>query len=157
MARICIILYLLLPFGLLAQNGGGACKNNDTVAGSISYVADADLIKMEEFQLQKNRTAAGIDGYRIQIFFGKSRTDAKEAQDLFLEEFPHIRSYLLFQNPYFKVRVGNFRNRLETQSLYYTLKEKFPSVIVVYEKNAIDFPDLDQHLKEQPENEENED
>ncbi len=66
-----------------------------------------------------------MPGYRVQIYFGPNRNDAREIQDEFESKFRDIPAYLSYQQPNFKIRAGNFTDRLtalkflkEIQTLY---------------------------------------
>ena len=55
--------------------------------------------------------AEGIPGWRIQIFFGSGHGAADRARNTqkAFEEKYNLNAYLIYQSPYFKVRVGDFR------------------------------------------------
>ncbi|MEP6683792.1 MAG: SPOR domain-containing protein [Parafilimonas sp.] len=65
-------------------------------------------------------------GYRLQVLNTRSRDDAFKTKASLLENFPDEKVYVLYQSPYFKVRVGNFVNRNDAESfkkqliLFYT-------------------------------------
>ena len=51
-----------------------------------------------------------LRGYRVCIFFDNgqdARAGAMEAKQLFEQTFPGVRCYMVYENPYFKVSVGN--------------------------------------------------
>ncbi len=54
-----------------------------------------------------------IEGYRIQVAAGSNRTNVYEVKSKFYKLFPDIKQYLIYQAPNFKLRVGNYRTRLE--------------------------------------------
>ncbi|TWJ03452.1 sporulation related protein [Mucilaginibacter frigoritolerans] len=70
-------------------------------------------------------------GYRVQIFFGSNRQDAYNAQARFSNEYPEIRTYVLYTEPNFKVQVGDFRTKLEAQKLQNDLRDKFTSLFII--------------------------
>jgi hypothetical protein len=70
-------------------------------------------------------------GYRVQIFFGSNRQEAYNAQARFLNEYPEIRTYVLYTEPNFKVQVGDFRTKLEAQKLQNDLRDKFTSLFII--------------------------
>ena len=73
-------------------------------------------------------------GYRVQIFFGSSRQAAYSAQARFAEEHPEMRTYIGYTEPNFKVKVGDFRSRLEAQKLASELRQLFSSIFIISEK-----------------------
>ncbi|PSR04919.1 MAG: hypothetical protein BRD49_05220 [Bacteroidetes bacterium SW_10_40_5] len=104
------------------------------------YYKSLSLDTLVENTLETNKKESTYSGYRIQIYSNPSREEAKKIKSKFLKEYPHIRAYLIYKQPYFKVRIGDFRNRIEAQKLYHDLVDKFSSVFLVPDK--INFPDL---------------
>lgn len=53
---------------------------------------------------------ARLNGYRVCIFFDNgqdARAGAMEAKKIFEEQFSDIKLYMVYENPYFRVTVGN--------------------------------------------------
>ena len=81
-----------------------------------------------------------IGGYRIVIFMNNSQTarrDAVAAQEAFSQLFPKEQSYLSYENPYFKVTVGNCTSQDEAIILLGRLRGTFPKAFIVRENIAI--------------------
>jgi hypothetical protein len=55
-------------------------------------------------------------GYRLQVLNTRSRDDAFKMKAALLENFPDQKAYVLYQSPYFKVRIGNFVNRSDADN-----------------------------------------
>jgi hypothetical protein len=73
-------------------------------------------------------------GYRVQIYNGSSRSAAYNAQARFNNEFPEMRTYIMYREPNFKVHAGDFRSRLEAERMKEQLKAWFPVMFVISEK-----------------------
>ncbi|MFH0759555.1 MAG: SPOR domain-containing protein [Bacteroidota bacterium] len=77
---------------------------------------------------------SGVPGYRIRIY-SESGTGAKEEQQRerakFLSLFPDVDAYYRYDEPYFKVYVGDCRTRSEALKLYDRIKKSFPNPILV--------------------------
>lgn len=71
-------------------------------------------------------------GYRVQIFEDNNphsaRQNAENYNARMRSEFPHLRSYVSFNSPYWRVKVGDFRNRAEAESILAELRQAFPSL-----------------------------
>ena len=50
---------------------------------------------------------------------------------LLLQQYPNLKTYEVYQSPYFKVRAGDFTNRLAAFKLYSDLKPMFKRCIIV--------------------------
>lgn len=109
-------------------------------AQHIQVLGDASLDSLVSKHAEANKAANGIQGYRIQIFFGSERKEANEARTKFLQLFPETEAYLVYQAPYFKVRVGDYRNQLEAQPVYRSVLNQFDKVFIVPDK--INLPKL---------------
>jgi hypothetical protein len=113
--------------------------------GKVDVVKDARIDTFAARRLELNKAggadAANINGYRVQIFTGENRKDAYTAQAKFQEEFPDIRTYIIYNEPNFKVRAGDFRTRLEAEKLEEELKKWFTGMFIISEK--INPPKLD--------------
>lgn len=90
-------------------------------------------------------------GYRVQIFSGnnqresKSEAYAKETQ--IKQLFPALDTYVSFNSPFWKLRVGNFRTSEEAHAKLRELKQAFPKwkeMIIVTDN--VKFPINDPYL-----------
>lgn len=93
-------------------------------------------------QYYKKAGAAGTDvtgtaaatsakGFRVQIYNGNDRTKASEAKMKFIKKHPGIRSYIVFNNPQYRVRVGDFTTREEAETFMEKLKGDFQPTMVI--------------------------
>jgi hypothetical protein len=73
-------------------------------------------------------------GYRIQIYSGSNRNAAYNTQAKFNKEFPEMRTYIIYHEPNFKVRAGDFRTRIEAERMKEQLKAWFPIMFIISEK-----------------------
>lgn len=70
-------------------------------------------------------------GYRVQVFDDNSpakaraRANSKSAQ--YAEAFPEWEVYVTFKSPYWQVKVGDFRTRLEAEAAMEHIKSTFPA------------------------------
>lgn len=86
-------------------------------------------------------------GYRVQVYTGSNRTEAFKAQAKFQASYPDTRTYISYNEPNFKVRVGDFRTRLEAAKMERDVKAWFPLTFIISEK--INPPKLDPDIQNQ--------
>lgn len=123
MKYFAILLFILLQINsLFAQH--------DSV-GKVEISQSNEIDKLLLKHLQINSENESIDGYRIQIHFGGEREKAKTIKTKFLQQFPDVAAYEVYQQPNFKVRVGDFRTRLEAQKFMSEIYTYFPSAFIV--------------------------
>ncbi len=109
---------------------GQAASGDDLLKGiEIDSLLEANYYKL----MVVNSKVRGVPGYRIRIF-SESGVGAKEEQQRvrasFLSEFPEIDAYYRYDEPYFKVYVGDCRTRSEALKLYDLIKKEFPNPII---------------------------
>ena len=85
-----------------------------------------------------------ITGYRIQIAFFTDRNQARLSENKFTVEFAdyNVKTYSLYQQPYWKIRVGDYYHEIDAQQLLVDVRRIFPEAIVV--KDYISRPPLKQ-------------
>lgn len=71
--------------------------------------ADALCAKYDLF----SKTVEEVPGYRIQIMYANNRDETNLAKAKFYQLFPTIRAYVIYEQPYYKLRVGDFKNKLQ--------------------------------------------
>ena len=109
-----------------------------------SYIRQNESItRLLQEHRQVNQRQRGIDGFRVQIYTdsgnrSKLRTDRIKAE--FDSRYPDIKSYISYDEPYYKLRVGDFRTRLDAQRFLNELSSTYLFSIIVVDK--INFPPL---------------
>lgn len=127
MFKIICFLCFALPF----QRG---------IAQQVEIISEPVLDSIIEATARENKENAFLQGYRIQIHFGSDRKSALDAKTKFLQLFPETEAYLIYQQPYFKVRVGDYRTRYEAQATYKKLISEFEKMFIVPDR--INLPKL---------------
>lgn len=124
----------ILLIGLLLSIVRIANAQTDTLEGSITINADKKVNEYIEQRKRERQEDSLTKGYRIQIVITDKRADAKDAKEKFTNMFPKCPAYLLFDSPHFKVRVGDFKNKIEAQALLFKLIEEYPTLFLVEDK-----------------------
>lgn len=78
-------------------------------------------------------------GYRVQIFSGSNRNDAYSAQARFKQIYKDINTYLSYEQPNYRVKVGDFTSRSHAQALMNQLKRDFNTVFIFTETINIEY------------------
>jgi len=63
-----------------------------------------------------------INGFRIQIFRTEDLDEAKRRESIYITTFGEENVTLIFETPFYKIRVGRFRNKEEAEQFQQTLK-----------------------------------
>jgi hypothetical protein len=112
--------------------------------GSLILNESSDIRKLVDMYVSENGTKKTAEGYRVQILSesgNEAKKKAMEAKTAFLSQFSAFPAYLLFQTPNFKIRVGDFRTKLEAYQCLKQIQANFPNAFVV--KDEIQFPSLE--------------
>lgn len=129
--RIYYIALLLLPALALSQKAAG----QDTIKpGKVVVNVDKKVNDYLEQRRHERQNDSLVKGYRIQIIITEKRADAKAAKEKVAAMYPGCEAYLIFDSPNFKVRVGDFKTKLEAQPLLFKLTEEFPTLFLVEDK-----------------------
>ena len=100
----------------------------------VSQVITENDEKIERLLIMKN---AAIDtnkiaGYRIQLAFNTNRSIIDDTKADFLKLFPaEDQNYLLYQQPYWKFRVGNFYREIDALASLKEIRAYFPDAFIV--------------------------
>ncbi|MDZ7742310.1 MAG: SPOR domain-containing protein [Bacteroidota bacterium] len=92
-------------------------------------------------RMAENPNHDGIAGYRIQIFFdsgNNSKARALEVIEEFTKDYPEVGAYLTFGEPFYRVRVGDFRRKIEALGFMDKIGRKYPNAWII--KDKIKFP-----------------
>ena len=123
--------------------GGMAHAQNDP-GGELKVYQDPRVDTLLSRYVQINEMHPVIEGWRIEIFFeagNYSKKQAMEAKADFVKKYTEVPSYLIFQQPYYKVRVGDFRTKMEAERFLHQIEFEYPQAFVVMDE--INFPRLD--------------
>lgn len=105
-----------------------------------SLLVKYDILRGQVMQIEDNK---GIPGYRIQIFFDSginSGERARKEKEAFELRYPHIPGYVTWKAPNYRVRVGDFRSRLEAEKALRDISGDYPNAWVI--KDEINFPPI---------------
>lgn len=96
-----------------------------------SYDATTQIDDFVDTIRTKNMRRGFIPGYTIQVYTGYSREEAAEARKKVYGVLPELTPDILYMQPTFKVRVGEFRNRLDAQKHYELLSPQFSNPVIL--------------------------
>ncbi len=72
-------------------------------------------------------------GFRVQIYSGSNRNDAYAAQSRFRNQYTDMDSYINYEEPNYRVKVGDFTSRSEANNFMRVLRSQYNSVFVFQE------------------------
>ena len=114
---LLIIILTVFAFGGFAQN-----------KGSLHVNQDSRVERLMKRQRDVYAVSNTMSGFRVQIFMeiGTEAVDhAEVVKKNFTESFPELPIYLSYEQPYYRLRVGDFRNRIEAEKYLRLIKPQF--------------------------------
>lgn len=88
---------------------------------------------MESYKAAK-QSEGKVKAWRIQIITTDDRRKMEKARSKFRSLYPDIKSTWVHESPYYKVKVGAYKTKMELQGLLSELKRSFRGVIPIVEK-----------------------
>lgn len=99
----------------------------DTASVDSSVIKRQQLIQKYRDRM-KNSTRKG---FRIQVFSGNQRAQAMKIRTEILSLYPDTRVYLIYKQPTFRVRVGDFLTREEAREWLTDLQKTYKAAFIV--------------------------
>jgi len=131
----------LFAFFVLAGLAELRAQNGAEPSTPSVVIADPRLQELVEKHKELNQRGKG-KGYRVQLYFGSDKTKANEVKSKFLTLYGReTRAYDPYDQPNFKVRVGDFRTRLEAYKFLKEIREHFPGAFIV--ESEIEWPEIE--------------
>ncbi len=113
---------------------------SQTKTGVVEVVKDPliDSLIARRVAVSKGISGNGsplvIYGYRVQIFFGTDRKEAYNEQARFKFLYPELNTYISYTQPNYRVKIGDFRTRMEAQKVMNELRVAFKTLFIFSEK-----------------------
>lgn len=106
-----------------SKTGHAKISVDQRVNGLIKYVAEPGPDNEK------------ILGYRVQIFFDKSKENTDREKAKFKTRYGHeVGCYVQYKAPNYRIKVGDFRTEIDAENFKQNLLGIFPTAFVVQEK-----------------------
>jgi hypothetical protein len=89
----------------------------------INYLMQQNIAHNEQIKTTR--------GFRIQLSSNTNRKAVIDVMITFEQLHPNVKAYFTYQQPYFKLRVGDFQSRMEANRLLQVLIKQFDSAFIV--------------------------
>jgi hypothetical protein len=119
---------------------GSLAKANDTIVVRKDARLDVLSIKQNQYNQRQSRMLSNglYKGYRIQVISTSKRDDAFRMKADLESQFPEEKTYIIFQAPNFKVRIGNFIKRDEADKFKALLNKIFINGVYIVD-DAVEY------------------
>ena len=126
--------YFFLSFFLLTSAFAFSQDAVDTNALIVHKDPRVDVLVKKQSDVNyavRKANARTARGYRLLVVNTNKRDEAISAKTKVYTNFPELEAYLVYQTPYFKLKVGNFRTREEAREYQKLIAPHFPKGVVV--------------------------
>lgn len=122
----------LLLFVLLMIAAGAV----PMAAQEVQLNEDPAAARLFQAWVRANRANPRIAGWRVQIMSSTDRQMIETAKTRFRQQFPEVPADWYHEPPYYKLRVGAFRNRAEAAAFIAgVLKDAYPGAYPAQDPN----------------------
>ena len=101
------------------------------LAQTLLLSQDSLATRLVEKHKKLNSAHQSMPGYRLQLYFGSDRNHATEMKTEFQHLYPKINAYVVYQQPNFKLRVGDFKSRLEVVKFLKEIQTVYTTAFIV--------------------------
>ena len=137
MLKIIITLSFLLSITFCVKSQTNL--QNDTTSDKSNKIIIKKDYRIDKI-IETHKKSYKEEGYRIQLFSGNKKQPAREAKAKYISLRHDNKAHEIYQQPYFKVRVGDFRTKLEALKFQKEISSHFPNCFIV--KDEIDIEQL---------------
>lgn len=129
-----ILAFCSMSTNTMADNIINDLETSKTNQGKIKIHQSEQINNLLNKKKAENskKTQMTFSGYRIQAYMGNrqkiSKDEAEGRQNKIKQKFPELNTYLTFASPFWKLRIGDFRNHAEAMVLAQSLKSSFPEM-----------------------------
>lgn len=125
MKNFCSILLFFTFFGIVSAQE------------NVRYDMEAGMDQVEAKHSEAWMKVKKVDGYRIQLIAmsgNNSKSIVEKMQIDFMTAFPGVPAYVTYFEPSFRLRVGDFRTKLEAYHLKSMIEAQFPGGFIIKDK-----------------------
>lgn len=93
-----------------------------------------DVVERKHIEINEYNTRDArrfVQGYRLLVINTNDRNKANEAKAKVYKTFPELKAYLVYQSPFYKLKVGNFKDQKEADVYLKKVQLYFPATVYI--------------------------
>jgi hypothetical protein len=129
MKSVLLAFFCLGSISLFAQQG-----ISDTSSVTVHKDPRIEMLvkKQSEINEETSRNARKVGrGFRLLVINTNNREEAINAKTKLYQYFPELKSYLIYQSPYYKLKAGNFKEKKDAENYQLRLNKVFPKGVFI--------------------------
>ena len=105
--------------------------------GNVTVIEDTMIKVLMEYSDNVAAHKMSTSGYRIQLASGSNRKNVLDMKSQFTAQFPDTKAYVEYQQPTFKLRVGDFESRIAAYAFQQQILNSFPNGFIVQDQISL--------------------
>lgn len=126
------IAFIFLSITLNAQTISSTLPN-----GNVSITQDIMIKVLMDYSDSIAVHKLSVQGYRIQLTTSSNRKSVLDMKAQFTMQFPNVKAYIEYQQPTFKLRVGDFESRISAYAFQQEILNSFPNAFIVQDNISL--------------------
>ena len=93
-----------------------------------------DLLVKKQIDINEETTRdtrRTMSGYRIQVINSNDRNKVFAVKAKIYQSYPELKPYLMYQPPFYKLKVGNFKTKEEAEEYRKELSREYPTGLYI--------------------------
>ncbi len=146
--RLTVVATFLTSFAV-ASAQSDAIQSDSTITGIINQSGVIKVIHPDALEMRLHKVMSDSDsipgvrvdkksgrvkkmgGYRVQIYSDNNartaKNEARAKERAIAGAFPELSTYVIYDSPYWRLRVGDCRSKAEADELAVEIKKAFPA------------------------------
>ncbi len=142
--------FFVFAFSLIILQSASA-QESDTASVIVHKDERMEVLSKKQAAINaaiKKANARSAKGFRLLVVNTTKRNEALDARTKIYTYFPELKSYLVYQTPYFKLKAGNFKTREEAEKYRKSLQSVFPKGVFILHDTIEVKPEKDDEQNE---------
>jgi len=134
MKLILALVFILISTWASAQQDSVWKKNSDSASIIVHKDHRLDMLVKKQVQINEETSRDSrrvAKGFRLMVITTNNRDEAIAAKTKVYTYFPELKAYMWHQSPYYKLKVGNFKERKEAEDYQKKLNIYFPKGVFI--------------------------
>ena len=132
MKSLLLIAFIFLSIALKAQTVSSTLPN-----GNVTITQDTMIKVLMDYSDSIAAHKQSIQGYRIQLTSSNNRKGVLDMKAQFSIQFPNVKAYIEYQQPSFKLRIGDFESRISAYAFQQEILYAFPNAFIVQDNISL--------------------
>jgi len=104
-------------------------------AQSVNIMEDYNVSRVMDRYVNFNKNTSVVEGWRIQLVATTDRRKMEQDRQEFMQNYPDISVDWTHEKPYYRLRAGAYRTKLEALRAIQKIKRDYPSAFPAKDSN----------------------